>query len=143
MILVKQIDGVWQRWVGLAPLQKYLTKADLHYHDGRVVEIDTDPYQVADMLDPGKVAQLVGEGVWGEAELAPYGLKIAEPFTVPEGKVVVGAPRYVETKGKVYEACEVEDAPPAPPEPTKDELLAALLGEHGLSVADLKEALAK
>lgn len=143
MILVRKIDGAWQRWSEPGPVTQYVSIATLHYRDGRVAEIDTDPYPVEVMLDPGKVAQLLAEGVWTEADIEPYGARIAEPFTVPAGKVTTGAPRYVEKAGKVVEVYKVADAPPPPPEPTKAEKLAALLGERGLTLDDLKEALAK
>lgn len=104
---------------------------------------DGKPFTGTPNLDVGKIRQLVDEGVWTEADLAVHGLRAAEPFAVPEGKIAVGEPRYVEKDGKVSEERDIEDAPPPPPEPTKAERLAAMLGEHGLSLVDLKEALAK
>ena len=142
MILVRNIDGEWRLWAG-ATLAKTYTTANLHYNDGRIVEIEVDPYRAEEPIDAGRVGALLAEGIWTEADLERYGLRMAEPFAVPEGKITVGEARYVEKKGKVYEQFDLQDAPPPPPEPSRQEKLEAMLDAHGLSLADLKEALVK
>lgn len=73
----------------------------------------------------------------GEAELQPYGLRLAGYQGLPQGKQRVGAPRYVERGGEVIEEWDLEDIPPPPPEPTPAERLASL----GFTVDDLKALL--
>jgi hypothetical protein len=109
-LLVRQRDGKWEAWTG------------------------------APNLDRGKVEALVRDGVWGEADLLPYGLKVAEPFVPPEGKQIAGEASYVEDKGVVSEVHEVEDIPPPPLPPTREEKVARLLADYGLTLDDLKSA---
>jgi hypothetical protein len=85
-------------------------------------------------LDMAKVAQLVADGVWTSDDLAAHGVKITEPFEVPDGKQRVGEPRYVESKERVSQVYDLEDAPPPPPELTPEQKLNAL----GLTVAELR-----
>jgi hypothetical protein len=60
-ILVKQNNSVWEKWNG----ESNLTLS--------------------------KVLQLIQQGIWTESDYSPLGLKIAEPFTVPEGKQIDGS----------------------------------------------------
>ena len=138
MYVRKNDKGEWARWNGVnKPFQKMIAACDIHYHDGRI-ERDRacEPYPVEVQLSANEAL-----GLWSDEELAQVGLACAAPFIVPEGKVAVGEARYVEKKGKIHEEFALEAPPPPPPEPTKDEKIAALLGERGLSLADLKEAL--
>lgn len=64
-------------------------------------------------FDTRKIARLVAEGVWGEADLAAHGLRAAEPFEVPAGKQAVGDERFSEDgRQQVF---EVVDAPEPDP----------------------------
>lgn len=104
MTLVRKIDGVWEAVTGVVSL-------------GEGDEAVT--------LDMAKVESLVSRGQWNADSIAPYGLKIAEPFVVPEGKQRVGSARFVEVNGVVSEEYDVEDLPPPPPPPSPEEKLAA------------------
>lgn len=136
-ILVRQNSGgEWLPWVGPETVEQTIGTASLHYYDGRIEEIAVDPYPIRVMLDPFKVVQLFDEGTWDEDQLAEYGIKAVEPFVVPDGQVRIGAPRYVEVKGKVSEQYDTAAAPP-PPTPEQK-----LLTKTGLTVTELKELLA-
>lgn len=140
-ILVRKDDkGSWQRWTAVDTIEQYISKASLHYYDGRIVEIDTDPYPVNVALDPIKISSLVDSGVWTQADLDPYAIKIATPFMVPDGKVMTGDERFVENQktGDIQQEFDVVDEPPPPPPPTDEE---KLLATTGLTVADLKKML--
>lgn len=138
MTLVHENDGVWTPIHGVQTLQRAVATYTATYHDGRQAEVACDPYPVAETLDLGKVEQLLADGLWAAAALAPYGLRVALTQDVPQGKQRTGAPRYVERKGEIIEEWELEDMPPAPADPTPSEKLAAL----GLSIADLKALMA-
>lgn len=139
MILVRKIAGAWQPLAGTVTLTRMVTTFTARFEDGRSEERECDPYPVETApLAAGKIAALVADGVWGEAELAAYGLKIAEPFVVPDGKRRLAVPRYAEENGVVLEVYEVEDRPPPPPEPTPADKLAAL----GLTKDELRALLA-
>lgn len=92
-------------------------------------------------LDASKVAELVRAGIWTEADLEKAGLVAAEPFKAPDGKVVVGEPSYVESKGAWKQVYDVEDVPPPPPEPTPAEKIEQSLG--GVTPEQFREWLAK
>jgi len=86
MILVHETRGGWQRWTG------------------------------APNVDLRRVEKLVTDGIWTDADLAKYGVEVAETFTVPEGKRTVGSERFEHDGKVVRQVFEVEDIPP-PPEP--------------------------
>lgn len=65
-------------------------------------------------LEPRKIGHLIEEGVWGDDDLALHGLRAAEPFAVPEGKVVTGA-EYFSEDGR-QQLFAVEDEPEPEPE---------------------------
>lgn len=134
MTIVHQIDGTWAPIDGVQTLMRMVATCTVTYHDGRQLEVACEPYPVAETLDLGKVEQLIADGLWGDADLAPYALRVAGSQAVPAGKQRVGEPRYVERGEEVIKEWELEDVAPPPPEPTPAEKLAAL----GLSVEDLK-----
>lgn len=140
MTIVIKRDGVWEPITGTVTLERtdtvYTTRTIL-YRDGRQEEEDCDPYPVRDMVDIGKVAALVAEGVWGEEELARYGLAAAEDDPVPEGKQRIGEPSYVEEDGTVRRVFELEDIPPPPPPPTRAEKVDAALALLGVTRDEL------
>jgi hypothetical protein len=140
MIIVRKIDGNWQRWSGVnEPMRRIVSVANLQYADGRVEEVPVAPYEAEALLSADRVAQLLAEGVWGEDDLAPFGLKVAAPFAAPEGKRAIGEARYEEQgDGSVAEIFDVEDIPPPPPPPTVEERLAA----SGLTLDEIAAALA-
>ena len=143
MILVHQIDGQWQR-LGAAPmvLRRAVATCVVSYADGRVDhEVPCEPYPVEETIDPRKVRRLVEDGVWGEAELQAYGLKMAVPFEVPVGKIATGAARFVEDGDMILEQYDLEDEPLPEPPPTAEQRVDRMLGDYGLSRADLLAAL--
>lgn len=83
-IITYEVEGVWVRFAGTV------------------------------QLDARKVARLVEDGVWGETDLDAHGLRVAEPFIVPEGKVTTGDERF-EDDGR-QQVFDVLDAPA--PEPS-------------------------
>jgi len=66
-------------------------------------------------------------------------VEVVEALPVPEGKRVASYSHRI-VNGEVVETVTTEDIPPAPPEPTALEKLAIATG---LSVAEIKSALAK
>jgi hypothetical protein len=144
MILVHQVDGVWQRLEGEAvELERLVSTRDEHYHDGTIKrDVPCEPYPVRLMVSLQNIRKAVQEGAWGAEDLAVFGIRIAIPFEPPKGQQIVGAPRYEERDGEITEVCEVEDIPPAPPEPSKQDRLRAMLAVHELSIADLIELVA-
>ena len=139
-IIVRNIEGAWQRQVGVQLLPRTVATCTVMYADGRQEEQACEPYEVTEQVDISKVVSLLADGVWGEPELSEYGLSVAEPFEAPEGKQATGTPSYIEDgNGVVHETYEVEDAPPPPPPPTPAEKLAAA----GLTVDDLRALLAE
>lgn len=82
-IIVKKINGVWQRWQGEAH------------------------------VNARKAADLVERGVWSEADLAPYGVSLAVPFEVPEGQMLkpLGAETFEEIDGIPHQVLETMDPP--------------------------------
>jgi hypothetical protein len=139
MILVHQIDGQWQR-LGSAPrvLSRSATTCVVSYADGRVEhEVPCEPYPVEETIDPRKVRRLVEDGVWGEAELQAYGLKIAVPFDLPAGKIAAGTARFVEDGDAVLEQYDLVDEPPPEPPPTAEQRVDRMLADYELTRADL------
>ncbi|OEO32760.1 hypothetical protein VW23_009950 [Devosia insulae DS-56] len=137
MTLVHQVDGAWTPIHGVQTLERMVATCSVTYHDGRQTEMPCEPYPVEEVLDLGKVEQLLAEGSWGAEELARFGLRRARGVDVPEGKQRVGQPRYVERKGEVVEEWALEEVAPPAADPTPAEKLAA----WGLSVDDLKQLL--
>lgn len=82
-IIVHKVDGAWQRFPG------------------------------SPQIDAAKVARLVDEGVWSDADLAAHGLAAAAPFVAAEGKAPVGPERF-EADG-TQQVFDVEDAPETEP----------------------------
>jgi hypothetical protein len=99
---------------------------------------DGAPFIGDAQMSGAKIAELVADGVWTEADLARHGLQAAERFAAPEGKVKVGEPRYIEQGGRLVETFDVEDAPEPEPEPSLEERLLAALG---MSREDARAAL--
>lgn len=81
-IITHEVDGVWVRFPGTP------------------------------QLDANKVARLVEDGTWNGNDLKRFGLRAAEPFVVPDGKVTVGSERF-EDEGR-RQVFDVEDAPTEP-----------------------------
>lgn len=127
MTLVRKIDGEWQPLAGIVTLTRMVSTFTARYEDGRPdEELPCTPYPVDTApMDAGKIEQFVADGVWTQTDLDLWGLVQAESFTVPEGKQIVGAPRYVGKKaGRVVEEYDVEDVPPPPEPPTAEQKLA-------------------
>lgn len=82
MIPVWKINAVWQRWPGTPN------------------------------LDPLKVAEFVRQGLWSEADLAPHGVALAEPFVPPDGKDSIGEEWFVTTDDRIVQVFDVIDRPP-------------------------------
>ena len=144
MILVHQVDGQWQR-LGSAPmvLRRAVATCVISYADGRVDhEVPCEPYPVEETIDPRKVRRLLEDGVWGEAELQAYGLKVAVPFEAPAGKIATGAARFVEDGDMILEQYDLTDEPLPEPPPTAEQRVDRMLGDYGLSRADLLAVLA-
>jgi hypothetical protein len=55
---------------------------------------------------------------WTDEDRARFGVYMAEPATIPDGKVAVGQPRYERYGGKVVEIRDVGDA--SKPQPLRD-----------------------
>jgi hypothetical protein len=91
------------------------------------------------MVSLQNIRKAVQEGAWGAEDLLALGTRIAIPFEPPKGKQIVGAPRYQERDGEVAEVYKVEEIPPPPPEPSKEDRLRAMLAAYELSIADLVE----
>lgn len=118
MILVKQIEGAW------TPVRGVVTLARAG--------------GATDRLDMDTVAHLVREGIWGEHDLAAYGLASATAFVAPEGKRATGEPRYEEQPdGTIVETFDAEDIPPLPIRTTEQKLAAA-----GLTLDEIDELVA-
>ena len=114
MILVRKIDGAWQRLAGTIALTSQATTYVARFQDGREEVRDCDPYPVETApVDAAKVEQLVNEGVWGEDELTRYGLVAVERFAPPEGKRVTGE-ALCRAQGKVWRSMTWRTSPPAP-----------------------------
>lgn len=78
-IITHEVEGVWARFPGTPHLDAY------------------------------KVTRLIEDGTWNGNDLRKYGLRAAEPFVAPEGKVTVGPERF-EDEGR-QQVFDVEDAP--------------------------------
>lgn len=139
MPIVMKSDGVWRRLSGVQHLPvkgEFFTTRRVTYLDGRQpADESCDPYPVREQVSIEKA-----EAVWGEADWSRYdGVIIASPFAAPDGKRVVGAPRYEEQEdGSVAEVYDVEDIPPPPPPPTLEERL----GASGVTLDEIAAALA-
>ncbi|MEJ0012776.1 MAG: hypothetical protein WDM94_09160 [Bauldia sp.] len=122
-IIVRKVDGVWKRFAGdPQTLTAMVDTRTVSYADGRQETEACEPYPVEVTLDPSRVTALVEAGTWTETDLGPLDLKVAIPFTPPEGKRVVGAASYAEEDGAVSEVYGVEDIP-LPPSLTPAEKL--------------------
>jgi hypothetical protein len=139
MILVHKVDGQWQP-LGSPPmtLRRAVATCVVSYADGRVEhEVPCEPYPVEETIDPRKLRRLLEDGVWGETELQGYGLKVAVPFEPPEGKIAIGTARFVEDGDTVLEQYDLADEPPPEPPPTAEQRVDRMLGDYGLSRAEL------
>jgi hypothetical protein len=137
MTLVRKIDGAWQVFEGVnEPMARMTDKATIHYADGRAEEVTVAPYETKELLTASAVEGLLASGLWQPADIAPFGLHVAAPFALPEGKRTIGALRIVEIDGVPAEDYDLEDIPP-PPVLTAAEKLAL----SGLSVDELREIL--
>lgn len=110
MIIVEKIDGAWAPWTGRA--ERTASTCTVTYQDGRVEEQACAPYPVAAQLDMARVRGLIADGTWTGEDLAPYGLRLATPFAVPEGERVDGSPAYVEDGDDILEVYATTDVPP-------------------------------
>jgi hypothetical protein len=118
----------------------------LVYRDGKEWRPFTEPRAFVradngekEELWPDAVRKALASRAWTEKDLAIYGLAVAEPMMVPEGKQAVGDPIYVEKDGKVVEQRALEDIPPPPPPPV--ETVEDKLAKIGLTLDELREAL--
>jgi hypothetical protein len=139
MILVRKIDGEWQD-TGAKPvvLQRQVSTCVVSYADGRVEhDVPCQPYPVEETIDPRKLRRLIEDGVWGEAELEAYGLKVAVPFEPPAGKIATGAARFIEDDDTVLEQYDLKDEPLPEPPPTAEQRVDRMLADYWLSRADL------
>jgi hypothetical protein len=139
MILVHKVEGQWQR-LGSAPmvLRRAVATCVVSYADGRVDhDVPCEPYPVEEAIDPRKVRRLIEDRVWGEPELQAYDLKIAVPFEPPAGKIATGEARFVEDGGTVKEQYDLADEPEPKPPPTIEQRVDRMLGDYGLSRAEL------
>ncbi len=84
-------------------------------------------------LDPVKIARLLADGVWTWRDLKKNGLRAAEPFVVPDGKVKVGPERFDDEGRK--QVFDVEDAPE--PEVTIPDVVSSRQFKLGLLAAGL------
>lgn len=110
-MLVRKIDGVWTEWTGHnEPMPKTVNTREVAYQDGRTETEECEPYQVYVTLSAAAI------GGWLAEELAEFGLVRAVPFTVPDGKITTGSPRYEEDGGTVRQVFDVKDAPLPPAE---------------------------
>jgi hypothetical protein len=108
------------------------------YADGRVEhDVPCQPYPVEETIDPRKLRRLIEDGVWGEAELEAYGLKVAVPFEPPAGKIATGAARFIEDDDTVLEQYDLKDEPLPEPPPTAEQRVDRMLADYWLSRADL------
>ena len=138
MILVRKVDGVWQSWNGVnEKMPRTFTTYNAVYADGRQVEVACDPYQADVVMSASAVSALLSAGTWTQNDLDPFGLKVAVPFVVPDGKQISGSLVIVDVDGVPHEDYPVEDIPPPPPPPTAAEKLEAA----GLTVDELKQLL--
>lgn len=114
-MLVRKIDGVWTEWAGHnEPMPKTVNNRQVTYEDGRSETEECEPYQIFVTLSASAL------GGWSADELAVFGLKYAVPFVVPDGKQLVGAPRYIEDGEAVRQEYDVIDIPPPTLEELKD-----------------------
>jgi hypothetical protein len=141
MTVVRKVDGGWVVLDGIVTLVEMATTATMHFRGSRPDEIvSVEPYPVETApMDAGKIAQFFAEGVWGDDEKARYGLALAVPFLVPDGKRPAGDMTIVEVEGVPHEHYAVEDVPPPAPPPKPEEKVAAA----GLTEAEFDELVAK
>lgn len=141
MHVVKKTENGWERLSGDVRLERVENTCLLHYHDGRPDEvIICDPYPVSEApVSANKIEALVLEGIWDGNDLSLRGLRVAEPFDVPDGKRTVGEHSYIESKGVIREHYEVEDVPPPAPPLTPGEEFDAKMAAIGFGPDDLAE----
>lgn len=113
-IIVRNVEGVWQRLAGIHTLTRMVETYIAKFADGTEEEMHCDPYPVEEVLNINTVARLLETGVWGDTELASYGLRVAIPFAVPEGEQIVGAASYGEVGDEIVETYTTEPIPPQP-----------------------------
>lgn len=144
-IVVEKTDAGWIRFAGHArslPVQMFT--CTIMYADGRV---ETDkpcpPYVTQHQVSPGKVQQLVADGIWGPHDLVPYGLKVAVEFVVPDGTQRVGDEAFVERNGVVSQVYQTEKiaSKPEPVEPSADERMDQLLADYRLTREQMKRSI--
>lgn len=139
MTLVQKAEGGWEVLSGIVTLTEMATTATLHFRGERADEtVTVEPYAVQTApMDTRKIEQLIADGVWGADERGRYGIEVALPFAVPKGKRIVGTISVIDVKGAPVEHYEVEDIPPAPPEPSRSEKFEQMAETFGLSADDL------
>ena len=140
-ILVRNVDGVWQEWHGSSTVVQMVSVYTAVYGDGRQVETPCDPYPVEIQMNGDSLVGFHDQGIWSLEEVEAVGGKIAVPFKLPEGKLTVGPPSYVETDGVVQQSYDVEDIPPPPAPPTAEEKVNSMLAGFDISPSDLKTVL--
>lgn len=99
-----------------------------------VREISTDTFvrlvgdQTLDSLDGTRRAPLatILHDSWSAQERAAFGVFLATPFVVPQGKIKSGEPRFVREAGEVKQVFDVADPPPPSAEEVRQGVFAAL-----------------
>lgn len=118
------------------------TKAVVHREDGSQTEIEVEEYPVKYWLDPMQVNHLVQQGTWTDEDLEPFGLVMSDDMDIEpdEGKRFTSeiTATYDPATKRVILNVKQEDIPPPPPEPTREEKLARLMGDYGLTTEDVK-----
>lgn len=133
MLIVTQTLEPWRG----EPVEQETTFAEIVRMDGSREETRVEPYTHSVNL-PANI-----EEKWTDDELNAVGLARWEAFQVPEGKQTVGDPTLKVVNGRIQEVYAVEDVPEPPPPLTKEERVARLCEDYGLTKEDLKEALDK
>lgn len=77
---------------------------------------------------------------WSAEDRAKFGVYMAEPITVPDGKRIVGDTWFTMRDGMVREFATLEDIP-TPPVLTPEEKVTALAQRFGLTLEELKAVL--
>jgi hypothetical protein len=86
--------------------------------------------------------QVILHQSWTAEDRAAFGVHLVEPFTVPDGKLAVGAPRYEKHGSAVVEVIDVEDIPaPQPDTRTPAEKIADLASSIGVTLDEMRSVL--